>query len=28
VNGLPVFDAPDHFPKITTQQVREFLYGE
>jgi hypothetical protein len=25
VNGLPVFDVPDHFPRITTQQVRELL---
>ena len=28
VNGLLVFDAPDHFPRITTRQVRGFLYGE
>jgi hypothetical protein len=25
VNGLPVFDVPDHFPRITTHQVRELL---
>jgi hypothetical protein len=28
VNGLPVLDAPRHFPQITTKQVREFLHGE
>ena len=25
VNGLPVFDAPNDFPRITTGQVRELL---
>lgn len=25
VNGLPVFDVPHHFPKISTAQVRQFL---
>lgn len=28
VNGLPVFDAPDDFPRITTDQVRELLDEE
>ena len=28
VNGLLVLDAPGHFPRITTQQVRQFLDGE
>ena len=28
VHGLPVFDVPDHFPRITTKQVCEFLQGE
>ncbi len=28
VHGLPVFDAPHHFPRITTQQVRELSDGE
>jgi len=27
VNGLPVFDAPDDFPVITSERVRE-LYDE
>jgi hypothetical protein len=25
LNGLPVFDAPDDFPAITTERVRELL---
>ena len=25
VNGLPVLDAPDDFPAITSEQVRELL---
>jgi len=28
INGLPVFDVPDHFPKITAGQVRELLDEE
>lgn len=28
INGLPVFDTPDDFPVITTQQVRELLDDE
>jgi len=28
VNGLAVFDAPDEFPLITSQQVRELLDEE
>ena len=28
VNGLPVLDAPDHFPVITTERVRELLDEE
>ena len=25
LNGLPVFDAPDDFPAISTERVRELL---
>jgi hypothetical protein len=28
LNGLPVVDAPDDFPTITTQRVRELLDEE
>lgn len=28
VNGLPVFDTPANFPRITTEQVRELLDEE
>jgi hypothetical protein len=28
VNGLPVFDTPDYFPRITTRQVLEFLNSD
>jgi len=28
VNGIPVFDAPDSFPRITTEKVRELLDEE
>jgi hypothetical protein len=28
LNGLPVFDAPDDFPAITTERVRELLDEE
>ena len=28
VNGLPVLDAPDDFPVITTERVRELLDEE
>jgi len=28
VNGLPVFDAPNDFPRITTEKVRELLDEE
>ena len=28
VNGLPVFDTPDDFPRITTEKVRELLDEE
>jgi hypothetical protein len=28
LNGLPVFDVPDDFPTITTEQVRELLNEE
>jgi len=28
VNGLPVFDAPDDFPPLTTAEVRELLDEE
>lgn len=28
IDGLPVFDAPDDFPAITTQRVRELLDEE
>ena len=28
LNGLPVFDAPDEFPAITTERVRELLDEE
>ena len=28
LNGLPVFDAPDDFPAITNEQVRELLDEE
>jgi hypothetical protein len=28
VNGLPVFEVPDHFPKITSEQVRQLLDEE
>lgn len=28
VNGLPVFDAPHRFPRITTRQVRELSDGQ
>jgi hypothetical protein len=28
VNGIPVFDAPGNFPRITSRQVRRFLCGE
>ena len=28
IDGFPVFDAPDVFPAITTQQVRELLGEE
>jgi hypothetical protein len=28
VNGLPVFDAPDDFPALTTARVRELLDEE
>jgi hypothetical protein len=27
-NGLPVFDAPDDFPAISTERVRELLDEE
>ncbi len=27
LNGLPVFDVPDDFPIITSEQVRELLEG-
>lgn len=25
VNGLPIFDVPEDFPKISAEQVRELL---
>ncbi|HMD69695.1 MAG TPA: hypothetical protein VKF41_00045 [Bryobacteraceae bacterium] len=28
LNGLPVFDAPDDFPAITAERVRELLDEE
>ena len=28
LNGLPVFDAPDDFPAISTERVRELLDEE
>ena len=28
IDGFPVFDAPDDFPAITTQRVRELLDEE
>jgi len=28
INGLPVFEVPDHFPKITSEQVRQILDEE
>ena len=28
LNGLPVFDAPDNFPLVTTSQVRGMLEGK
>jgi hypothetical protein len=28
LNGLPVFDAPDDFPAITSERVRELLDEE
>ncbi len=28
VNGLPVLDAPDDFPVVTTERVRELLDEE
>ena len=28
INGLPVFEVPDHFPRITTEQVRQLLDEE
>ena len=28
VNGLPVFDTPDDFPRITSEKVRELLDEE
>jgi hypothetical protein len=28
INGLPVFDAPNDFPRITTEKVRELLDEE
>jgi hypothetical protein len=28
IDGIPVFDAPDDFPVITTQQVRDLLDEE
>jgi len=28
INGLPVFEVPEHFPKITSEQVRQILDEE
>lgn len=28
INGFPVFEVPDHFPKITSEQVRQLLDDE
>lgn len=28
VNGIPVFDAPNNFPRITNEKVRELLDEE
>jgi hypothetical protein len=28
INGLPVFEVPDDFPKITSERVRELLDEE
>jgi len=28
INGLPVFEVPDHFPRITAEQVRQLLDEE
>jgi hypothetical protein len=28
INGLPVFEVPCHFPKISTAQVLQLLDGE
>ncbi|MFY9726774.1 MAG: hypothetical protein WAJ87_14855 [Bryobacteraceae bacterium] len=28
INGLPVFEVPDHFPKITSAEVRQLLDEE
>ena len=28
LNGLPVFDAPDDFPEISTERVRKLLDEE
>ncbi len=28
VNGIPVFDAPSNFPRITTERVRDLLDEE
>jgi len=25
INGLPIFEPPEHFPKITSEMVRQLL---